>query len=46
MKIGDLVYRRPGDPPLDEVIEMLRRKRSVAENQASTEDHVGYEDEL
>ncbi|XP_021748099.1 uncharacterized protein LOC110713956 [Chenopodium quinoa] len=24
VKIGDVVYRRPGDPPLEEVIEMLR----------------------
>lgn len=24
VKIGDNVYRRPGDPPLEEVIEMLR----------------------
>ncbi|KAJ6851991.1 uncharacterized protein M6B38_257240 [Iris pallida] len=27
MKIGEQVFRRPGDPPLDEVVEMLRRKK-------------------
>lgn len=26
VKIGDNVYRRPGDPPLEEVIETLHRK--------------------
>jgi hypothetical protein len=26
-KIGDQVFRRPGDPPLDEVIEMLRKEK-------------------
>jgi hypothetical protein len=25
-KIGDQVFRRPGDPPLEQVIEMLRRE--------------------
>jgi hypothetical protein len=26
-KIGDQVFRRPGDPPLEEVIEMLRKEK-------------------
>ncbi|KAK8956182.1 hypothetical protein KSP40_PGU009945 [Platanthera guangdongensis] len=29
MKIGEQLFRRPGDPPLDVVIEKLNRERSV-----------------
>ncbi|EMS63341.1 hypothetical protein TRIUR3_00515 [Triticum urartu] len=25
-KVGDQFFRRPGDPPLDQVIEMLRKQ--------------------
>ncbi|XP_020261430.1 uncharacterized protein LOC109837547 isoform X1 [Asparagus officinalis] len=42
MKIGEQTFRRPGDPPLEEVIEMLRRKR----NGDSTSDQQHPEDEL
>ncbi|ONK63593.1 uncharacterized protein A4U43_C07F16860 [Asparagus officinalis] len=42
MKIGEQTFRRPGDPPLEEVIEMLRRKR----NEDSTLDQQHHEDEL
>uniref|UniRef100_J3LK06 Uncharacterized protein n=1 Tax=Oryza brachyantha TaxID=4533 RepID=J3LK06_ORYBR len=27
-KIGDQVFRRPGDPPLDQVVEMLQKQKS------------------
>jgi hypothetical protein len=26
-KIGDQVFRRPGDPPLEQVIETLRKEK-------------------
>ena len=31
VKIGDLAFRRPGDPPLEEVIEKLRREKDEAD---------------
>ncbi|KAG1354870.1 LDLR chaperone MESD [Cocos nucifera] len=46
MKIGDQVYRRPGDPPLDEVFEMLQRKKSDADGHDPTEDLQISRDEL
>jgi len=27
-KIGDQVFRRPGDPPLDQVLEKLQKEKS------------------
>ena len=27
IKIGDQVFRRPGDPPLEEVIEKLQKEK-------------------
>lgn len=32
VKIGDQVFRRPGDPPLEEVIEMLRNEKIKEKN--------------
>ncbi|XVF33305.1 hypothetical protein REPUB_Repub17cG0157200 [Reevesia pubescens] len=32
MKIGDQVFRRPGDPPLDEVVEQLRQSKKNEEH--------------
>ncbi|KAI4378010.1 hypothetical protein MLD38_015556 [Melastoma candidum] len=29
VKIGDRVFRRPGDPPLEEVVERLRREKGI-----------------
>jgi len=26
-KIGDKIFRRPGDPPLDKVLEKLQKKK-------------------
>ncbi|XP_010918744.2 uncharacterized protein [Elaeis guineensis] len=46
MKIGDQVYRRPGDPPLHEVFEMLQRKKSDADGHDPTEDLQISRDEL
>ncbi|XP_042478026.1 uncharacterized protein LOC122059357 [Macadamia integrifolia] len=37
MKIGDHVVRRPGDPPLEEVIEKLRIEKNEAQDHSSTE---------
>ncbi|KAL8136397.1 hypothetical protein V2J09_002398 [Rumex salicifolius] len=45
VKIGDLVFRRPGDPPLEEVIEKLRREKDEAEN-ASKETQTPKKEEL
>lgn len=46
MKIGEQTFRRPGDPPLEEVVEMLRRKRNGNGNDASTSDQQHPQDEL
>lgn len=47
MKIGEQAFRRPGDPPLEEVVEMLRRKRSGDGSDASDSDHQHHpQDEL
>ena len=46
MKIGEQTFRRPGDPPLDEVIEMLRKKRSDDGSRGSTADPEHPNDEL
>jgi hypothetical protein len=27
-KIGDQIFRRPGDPPLDQVLEKLKKEKS------------------
>ncbi|CAJ1819753.1 unnamed protein product [Sphenostylis stenocarpa] len=32
IKMGDQFFRRPGDPPLDEVIEKLNRDKAKADN--------------
>ncbi|OMO78758.1 Mesoderm development candidate 2 [Corchorus capsularis] len=42
IKIGDQVFRRPGDPPLDEVIEKLRQSKE--KEGADDDQHV--KDEL
>ncbi|XP_050203551.1 uncharacterized protein LOC126653656 [Mercurialis annua] len=41
IKIGDQIYRRPGDPPLEEVIEKLRSKEREAD--ATTPSSKGEE---
>ncbi|KAL2892191.1 Adenine phosphoribosyltransferase [Bienertia sinuspersici] len=37
VKIGDVVYRRPGDPPLEEVIETLRKETDKVNSPAAEE---------
>ncbi|KAJ4951133.1 hypothetical protein NE237_027965 [Protea cynaroides] len=37
MKIGDHIFRRPGDPPLEEVIEKLRNEKNKAHEDSSME---------
>ncbi|XP_042510744.1 uncharacterized protein LOC122086101 [Macadamia integrifolia] len=37
IKIGDNVFRRPGDPPLEEVLEKLHAEKSGAHDYSSTE---------
>ncbi|KAF8365057.1 hypothetical protein HHK36_032939 [Tetracentron sinense] len=46
IKIGDQVYRRPGDPPLEEVVEMLHSKKSKADDSNPLEEHEHLKDEL
>ncbi|XP_038902444.1 uncharacterized protein LOC120089088 [Benincasa hispida] len=37
IKIGDQVFRRPGDPPLEEVIELLQKEKNKAGGTGSSE---------
>lgn len=46
IKIGDQVFRRPGDRPLDEVIEMLKHQKHQADDTISTENDRHLNDEL
>ncbi|KAF9668975.1 hypothetical protein SADUNF_Sadunf14G0059400 [Salix dunnii] len=48
IKIGDQVFRRPGDPPLEAVIEKLQREKDKADNTpaAATEDDGRQKEEL
>ncbi|KAF7826069.1 putative mesoderm development candidate 2 [Senna tora] len=46
MKIGDQVFRRPGDPPLDEVIEKLRSEENKADNVSPQETNSQLKEEL
>ncbi|KAH7577949.1 hypothetical protein ACOSQ2_000971 [Xanthoceras sorbifolium] len=50
IKIGDQAFRRPGDPPLEELVEKLRREENKdgdADADASSADDVGQsKDEL
>ncbi|XP_050386550.1 uncharacterized protein LOC126802885 [Argentina anserina] len=46
LKIGDQLFRRPGDPPLEEVIEMLQNERKKSENDGSTESNRQVKEEL
>ncbi|GAB4861724.1 hypothetical protein Ancab_036978 [Ancistrocladus abbreviatus] len=45
VKIGNQVFRRPGDPPLEEIIEMLHRDKDKADD-ASPMEHNGHREEL
>ncbi|PRQ58181.1 hypothetical protein RchiOBHm_Chr1g0356451 [Rosa chinensis] len=46
IKIGDQVFRRPGDPPLDQVVEKLQNERTRIENDGSTESNRQVKEEL
>ncbi|KAA8516066.1 hypothetical protein F0562_019245 [Nyssa sinensis] len=45
IKIGDQVFRRPGDPPLEEVVEKLQRERNKSDDTSPLEDE-DQKDEL
>ncbi|PRQ58154.1 putative mesoderm development candidate 2 [Rosa chinensis] len=46
IKIGDQVFRRPGDPPLDQIVEKLQNERKGIENDGSTESNRQVKEEL
>ena len=46
IKIGDEVFRRPGDPPLDEVIQSLHSEKSKADNAGPEENDGNLKTEL
>ncbi|XP_057981459.1 uncharacterized protein LOC131166865 [Malania oleifera] len=46
IKIGDGVFRRPGDPPLEEVIEKLQSQKNKADDASTMEQNTRKKDEL
>ncbi|KDP28609.1 hypothetical protein JCGZ_14380 [Jatropha curcas] len=46
IKIGDKVYRRPGDPPLEEVIEQLRSEKVKGNVTTPSKDNEHVQQEL
>ena len=46
IKIGDQVFRRPGDPPLEEVIEKVQTKGNKADKTSPTDNDGHEKDEL
>ncbi|CAL9007317.1 unnamed protein product [Prunus brigantina] len=46
IKIGDQVFRRPGDPPLEEVVEKLQNEKKRVENESPTESNRHLKEEL
>ncbi|KAL5981437.1 hypothetical protein ACLOJK_015498 [Asimina triloba] len=46
IKIGDQVFRRPGDPPLEEVIDKLQRQKEASEAHNSVEEPEHPKDEF
>ncbi|CAO2835603.1 unnamed protein product [Amaranthus hypochondriacus] len=40
VKIGDYIYRRPGDPPLEEVMEKLRSEKGDSHNSEHEKDEL------
>ncbi|GLT84683.1 hypothetical protein SLE2022_029000 [Rubroshorea leprosula] len=46
IKIGDRAFRRPGDPPLEEVIERLRRDKEKGDDAGSEEGDGHVKEEL
>ncbi|CAL8123140.1 unnamed protein product [Prunus armeniaca] len=46
IKIGDQVFRRPGDPPLEEVVEKLQNEKKRVENESPAESNTHLKEEL
>ncbi|XP_068315254.1 uncharacterized protein [Pyrus communis] len=46
IKIGDQVFRRPGDPPLEELVEKLRNEKKRKESDSPTESNIHLKEEL
>ncbi|KAJ7962410.1 Mesoderm development candidate 2 [Quillaja saponaria] len=46
IKIGEQVYRRPGDPPLDEVVAELQSEKKKPDNAGLTEKNGNVKEEL
>ncbi|CAL9007206.1 unnamed protein product, partial [Prunus brigantina] len=46
IKIGDQVFRRPGDPPLEEVVEKLQNEKRRVENDSPAESNRHLKEEL
>lgn len=46
VKIGDQVFRRPGDPPFELLLEKLQKERDAADNASPIEDDGHGKDEL
>ncbi|KAI4328808.1 hypothetical protein L6164_021134 [Bauhinia variegata] len=46
IKIRDQVFRRPGDPPSEEVVEKLKSEKNKADNGASEENDRHMKQEL
>lgn len=46
IKIGEQAFRRPGDPPVEEVIEMLQKDKNKADDTNPSEDTEPLHQEL
>ncbi|KAH7513104.1 hypothetical protein FEM48_Zijuj12G0161100 [Ziziphus jujuba var. spinosa] len=46
LKIGDQVFRRPGDPPLEEVVEKLHEEKNKEEKNSHTQNENNVKEEL
>lgn len=46
IKIGDLAFRRPGDPPLEQVVDMLHKQEGKVDGSNSPDEKEISKDEL
>ncbi|KAL2330286.1 hypothetical protein Fmac_017867 [Flemingia macrophylla] len=46
IEMGDQLFRRPGDPPLDEVIESLNNQKGKPDNAGPEETNLNVKTEL
>ena len=46
VKIGDQVFRRAGDPPLEEVVEMLSNEKNMEKSDSPKKENGHKKDEL